>query len=99
MSVVRCNLRTVRNAIANFQDFLCNKTLSGEWVSSKPMTGQMRPDTIREMDGMFLKGNKFFVVKSYATPIAVYNPAIGWWISKEGYSVTTKRHISALGLG
>lgn len=99
MSVVRCNLKTVRNAIANFQDFVCNGTLSGEWVPSKPMTGQMRPDTVREMDGMFLKGNKFFVVKSYATPIAVYNPAIGWWIPADKYSVTTSRHQSAIRAG
>lgn len=99
MSVVRCNLKTVRNAIANFQDFQCNETLSGEWVSSKPMTGQMRRDAVREMDGMFLKGNKFFVVKSYETPIAVYNPAIGWWESTDKYSVTTSRHQSAIRAG
>lgn len=96
---VKVNLKTVRNAVKNLQDFRCNSTLTGDWVNRKPMTGRMSPEMVREMDGMFLKGNEFFVVKSYETPIAVYNPAIGWWISKEGYSVTTKRHISALGLG
>lgn len=99
MSVVRCNLKTVRNYVRNHDEFKCNNSLSGKWVSSKPMTGWMSPEMAREMDGMFLKGNKFFVVKSYATPIAVYNPAIGWWISADKHSVTTSRHQSAIRAG
>lgn len=96
---VKVNLKTVRNAVKNLQDFRCNSTLTGDWVNRKPMTGRMSPEMVREMDGMFVRGDKFFVVKSYETPIAVYNPAIGWWIGKDKYSVTTSRHQSAIRAG
>lgn len=99
MSVVRCNLKTVRNAVKNLQDFRCNSTLAGDWVNRKPMTGRMSPEMVREMDGMFVRGDKFFVVKSYSTPIAVYNPAIGWWLSADKHSVSTSRHQSAIRAG
>lgn len=96
---VKVNLKTVRDAVRNLQEFRCNETLDGNWVNRKPMTGMMSPEIIREMDGMFVRGDKFFVVKSYDTPIAVYNPAIGWWINPAKYSVTTSRHMSAIRAG
>ena len=97
--MIRCNLKTVRDAVRAKEEFNCNSTLTGDWVNRKPMTGWMSPEMVREMDGMFVRGDKFFIVKSYDTPIAVYNPAIGWWISADKHSVTTSRHQSAIRAG
>ena len=95
----KVNLKTVRNAVSKRKAFNCNGTLTGDWTFRKPLTGKMSPDSIKEFDGMFLNNDDTFIIKSYDTPIAAWNKTYGWWIGKEGHSVTTKRHISALGLG
>lgn len=98
--MIKCNLKTVRNHVAKHESFKCNETLKGDWSMRKPMTGKMRDiDNIKSLDSMFHCGDDTFVIKSYETPIAAWNQTNGWWLSNEGHSQITKRHMSAIRMG
>lgn len=93
--MIKCNLRTVRNAVRAKEEFKCNNSLSGEW------THHVGFGWINESVSLanHLNGaTKNFAVYSYDTPIAVYNHK-GWWINEDKYTVTTSRHMSAIRAG
>lgn len=95
---VRCNLKTVRKPVSEKVPFNCNGTLTGV-ETNNPTFGWIA----NSMEGVRLANHlmgstKNFVVYSYDTPIAVYNHK-GWWKSNAKHSVTTSRHMSAIGMG
>jgi hypothetical protein len=92
----RHNLRTVRNAVQRRVDFDCNGTLAGESMSYMPHEGRL-PARFGPALGSASSAPDFYVVFSYATPIAWF--ANGEWsVPAVKYSSTTSRHLSSLGL-
>lgn len=90
--MIRCNLKTVHNAVRAREEFKCNNSLSGEW------THNVKFGWIEESVSLanHLNGaTKNFVVYSYDTPIAVYNHK-GWWKNGEKHTRSTSRHMSAI---
>lgn len=93
----RVTLKTVHTAAKNLEPFKCNETLIGEWKKSPGLTGIMNnPEDIKSYDSWFKTGYDVFVIKSYDTPIMAWNKSYGWWVSSNGYTQTTKRHLSSL---
>lgn len=92
----RATLRTAPDMISQRVSFDCNGTLTGEsetWSN----VGRL-PE--RFCDGYFAARNAsdFYVVKSYATPIAWYAHG-AWTVPAVKYSPTTSRHMAAVRRG
>lgn len=95
---VRRNLKTVHKSVKNREDFNCNGTLTGVnehfpnfgWAANTMAGVSLANHILGTLNN--------FVVYSYDTPIAVYNHK-GWWKNDAKYSVTTSRHMGAIGMG
>lgn len=92
--MIKCNLKTVRAHAINRNEFNCNGTLAGKW-EHHPSFGRLNESV--ELANHLLGSCNNFVIYSYNTPIAVYNLK-GWWKNPNKYSVTTSRHMSAIGV-
>lgn len=92
----RHNLRTAHSAIARRADFDCNGTLRGQagWFIGVGLLPHEYHDEITTATAY----DDFYVVFSYATPIAWF--ANGKWTMPDvKYSVTTSRHQSVVKRG
>lgn len=98
----RVTLKTVNDAWQDCEPFDCNGTLTGDYHEYAPHNGMLDDDEttmLRQWADMarITPGARFFVVKSYATPIAwaiVYpgNVGIECYKVQQRFSVTTSRH-------
>jgi hypothetical protein len=76
------------------QDFSCNGTLTGYECAGAPYTGRLPERFVSEIEAASMS-HDFYVVMSYATPIAWF--ANGeWTVPDVKYSVTTSRHQSTV---
>lgn len=97
--MTKCTLKNVNVFAAKHEAFDCNGTLEGKWMHHAPLAGMMSDsDQIKAFDSMFHDMDDVYVIRSYNTPIAAWNNRDGWWVSKEGYTTTTKRHFRALNI-
>jgi len=91
----RHNLRTVHHAIETRTDFECNGTLRGIGGAHEGM-GRL-PEQYHSRFLAAADSDDFYIVYSYATPIAWFAHGT-WFVPKVKYSVTTSRHLSSLRL-
>ena len=88
----RATLKNVSQFIAARQDFDCNGTLTGKGGSGY-ITAARLPDEFSGELAEATKAEDFYVVKSYATPIAWFANG-AWTFPDTKYSPTTSRHQS-----
>lgn len=97
----RINNRQVPLAVANRERFYNGTgSLTGASVTAvRPTRGWMDEDKFRELMKLVEKGEVFYIVYSYATPIAVAFSNGEWEMLDGKYSVTTSKHQSLVRRG
>lgn len=90
----RVTRRDAHEAVAGLQDFTYNRSAMGHWWTATPYGGYLSPAEYGDMKDHIDGADKFFVVRSYETPIAVYVPGKGWWFCATKFSSTTTTHQS-----
>lgn len=105
-NVKRVNLNGTKNSVTDAwrecEPFDCNGTLKGDYYAYAPLAGRLddyETSMLKQWADMahIAPGARFFVVKSYETPIAwaiVYPGNVGterYKVSQK-FSVTTSRH-------
>lgn len=90
----RVTRRDAHEAVAGLQAFAYNRSATGQWWTSTPYGGYLSPSEYGDMKDHIDGAEKFYVVRSYETPIAVYVPGKGWWICTTKFSPTTTTHQS-----
>lgn len=88
-------LRNVAEYVSVRKDFDCNGTLSGR-AGGFPSSGHLPLQYLKDFSDT-IDAHDFYVVMSYATPIAWFAMGV-WHVPNVRYSVTTARHLGSLGL-
>lgn len=91
-TIRRVTRRDADTAVAALQDFKYNSSATGCWETSRPYGGYLSPAEFGDMKDYVAGHDKFFVVRSYDTPIAVFVPGKGWWLCTTKFSPTTTTH-------
>lgn len=92
---VKVNLGTVFGAVLKKEDFICNKTMSGMKIRPGIIitTGRL-PVEFHEEFKKDCDAQDFYVVVSYATPIAWFANGM-WRVPDVKYSHSTSRHLAS----
>lgn len=93
----RATLRTAPDMIRQRVNFDCNGTLSGRSGYAALYVGRLPSEFQAEYDGARFASD-FYVVHSYATPIAWYAQG-KWTVPPVKYSPTTSHHQAAVRKG
>lgn len=102
--MARVSNREARQIIANREEFQSHTgSLSGEYALSRyTETGVLPMPYVMELrkaiDEAGKRGNRVYVVRSYATPIG-WHDGTGWVRPDVKYSVTTSKHQGLVPLG
>jgi hypothetical protein len=87
-----------RNAVSyirNLQDFHNSYgSFRGSWQNDYlPDSGRLWGEDLSSFKKLTQQDEKWYIVWSYATPIAAYSPRMGmWWTAGQKYSRSTSKH-------
>ncbi len=100
--MIRTSIKNSTVLIENREDFDAG-TLTGKWetliswgrvIEAEDFFYYALSRGLRET--VLRDHSRLYVIYSYQTPIAFYDPNYGWFISERTYSVTTARHITTV---